>query len=75
MQSPEEDPQTVAHAEAAIQQANDVLLAMDRVLENMLDLQTFNDLLDIVRSLIKDQEQLMIETRKQQKQQVLDFLR
>ncbi|MDP6468243.1 MAG: hypothetical protein QF918_10920 [Pirellulaceae bacterium] len=68
-----EDADTVAHADAALEQANVVLLAMHDVLDNMLDLESFNELLDLVRGIIHDQERMIIETKKQQKKQLLDF--
>jgi hypothetical protein len=67
-----EDADTVAHADAALEQANVVLLAMHDVLDNMLDLESFNELLDLVRGIIHDQERMIIETKKQQKKQLLD---
>ena len=42
-------------AEQSAEQAERVLNELNEVLQNMLDLETFNELLDIVRSLIKEQ--------------------
>jgi len=72
-QSGVEDEDTVLKADAALQQANEVLLAMNDVLENMLDLESFNELLDLVRGIIRDQEKMIIETKKQQKKQLLEL--
>ena len=47
---------------------------MNDVLQNMLELETYNELLDIVRSIIDDQRTLIEETKKQQKKQVLELL-
>lgn len=69
----QEDADTVARADEAINQANEVLLAMNDVLENMLDLESFNELLDLVRGIIRDQEKMILETKKQQKKQLLDL--
>ena len=41
----------------------------------MLDLEDFNELLDIVRSLIDEQEHVTAETKKEQKKAVLDLLK
>lgn len=68
-----EDADTAANADAALQQANEVLLAMNDVLENMLDLESFNELLELVRGIIRDQEKMIIETKKQQKKQLLEL--
>jgi len=70
-----EDPTTVTAAESAIDQASQILSSMDDVLKKMMDLEDFNELLDIVRSLIDDQEKLMNEAKKEQKKAVLDLLK
>jgi hypothetical protein len=49
---------------AAVTQANDILAELDRILQQMLDLETFNELLDIVRQLIGEQERILGETQK-----------
>ena len=51
-------------AAAAVSQANDVLAEMERILQQMLDLETFNELLDIVRQLMDDQQRMIGETQK-----------
>jgi hypothetical protein len=70
----EEDTDTVSRAEAALAKTEQVLLAIDSVLQNMLDIEDFNELLDRVRDLISEQEGLLDETKKAQKQQILDLL-
>jgi len=60
-------------SEAAIQQAERVLAEMNEVLQNMLDLETFNELLDIVRDLLKEQGELIDKTKQQKKKQLLDL--
>ncbi|MDA1049916.1 MAG: hypothetical protein O3C40_05485 [Planctomycetota bacterium] len=69
-----EDSETVSRATAAVEQTDEILLAIDAVLQNMLDIEDFNELLDRVRDLIADQQGLLDETKKAQKQQVLDLL-
>jgi len=49
---------------AAVNQANDVLAEMEKILQEMLDLETFNELLDIVRQLMDDQQRVMGDTQK-----------
>jgi len=49
---------------AAVTQANDVLAEMEKILQQMLDLETFNELLDIVRQLMDDQGRLIGDTQK-----------
>lgn len=70
-----EDPATANAAQAAVDQANRILRDLDAVLQKMLDLESFNELLDIVRGLIDDQERLGTETKKEQKKAVLDLLK
>lgn len=70
-----EDADTVARADAALAETDKILLAMDGVLQNMLDIEDFNELLDRVRDLITEQQDLLDETKKAQKQQILDLLK
>ena len=39
----------------------------------MLDLESYNEILDIVRELIEDQEKLLDETKEERKKRVLDL--
>ena len=57
-----------------LRSADDVILAMEQVLAKMLDLESFNELLEIVRSLIRDQQDLEERTREEQRRQVLELL-
>jgi hypothetical protein len=70
-----EDGPTKAAAQAAIDQASQILQDLQAVLQKMMDLEDFNELLDIVRGLIEDQEQVTNETKKEQKKAVLDLLK
>ncbi|MFV1965446.1 MAG: hypothetical protein ACC628_08495 [Pirellulaceae bacterium] len=69
-----DDPRVVSAADDAVQDVTAILVEMNTILQQMLDLETYNELLDIVRALIGEQERLMNETKKQQKKQVLDLL-
>ena len=62
-------------ANAALQQANDVLAELEKILQHMLDLETFNELLDIVRQLMKDQEKLIDQTGKERQKGLLQDLK
>lgn len=57
----------------AVQTAEEVLLRLTAVLEKMLDLESYNEILDLVRGLIADQESLLEETKKERKRGVLDL--
>ena len=58
----------------AITQLDDILLELDEVLRHVLDLETYNELVDIVRSIIEDQGRLIEDTQQQQQAQALDLL-
>lgn len=70
-----EDPASAAAAQAALDQTNEILRELQAVLQKMMDLEDFNELLDIVRGLIEDQERVSAETKKEQKKAVLDLLK
>ena len=56
-------------------QAETVLLKLDEVLQRMLELETYNELIELVRDLIGDQDDLLEKTKEERKQQVLDLLK
>jgi len=62
-----------AAALQAVQTAEQVLLQLTAVLEKMLDLESFNEILDMVRELIESQDGLIDKTKKEQKTRVLDL--
>ena len=51
-------------------QIDDILVEINHVLEKMLELENFNELIDIVRSLIKDQQRITDQTKKERKKQL-----
>lgn len=57
----------------AIDTAEDVLLQLTAVLDRMLDLESYNEILDMVRELIDDQEKLLKETKSEQKKRLLEL--
>jgi len=63
-----------AAADGAVVQAEEILIEMEGVLSRMLDLETFNEVVDIVRDLIKTQEEVMEDTKKQRKKHALQGL-
>lgn len=64
----------VAAAEAALGQTNDVIDELNQVLEAMLDIESYNELIEIVRSLIEDQQRLQDETRRIRRRAIRDLL-
>ncbi len=59
----------------AVRQLDEILLAMEAVRDKMLDLESYNELVDQMRSLIQDQDTLIEKTKKRRKQSALDLLR
>ena len=64
-----------AAAEGAIDQANLVLSELEAVLAKMQNLETYNELLDIVRDLLKDQQRVMEKTQQERRRQTLEDLK
>jgi hypothetical protein len=61
--------------DATVQHADNILLELDKVLQKMLELETFNELMNIVRSLIEDQAQLIDKTKKARSSEALELLK
>ncbi|MBI84800.1 MAG: hypothetical protein CMJ81_16530 [Planctomycetaceae bacterium] len=61
-------------SDQAVEQINRILAALEDILKHILRIETYNELLDIVRSILEDQEQLNNDTRQQQEEQVIDLL-
>lgn len=62
-------------SDLAIDQANQTLVKLEEVLNRMQDLETYNELLEIVRDLLKDQEELIKRTDQERKRQALEELK
>jgi hypothetical protein len=62
-------------ADGAIDQSNQVLAELEAVLSKMQDLETYNELLDLVRDLLKDQGKLIERTQQERKRQTLEELK
>ncbi len=60
-------------AAEAVQSAEDVLLQLTAVLDKMLDLESYNEILDRVRELIDDQESLLEDTKTERKKRTLEL--
>jgi hypothetical protein len=61
--------------EAAKIQADAVLLAMQRVLDRMIELQDYNEVVEMLRDIIKMQDQLRRQTEERNKQKIRDLLK
>jgi hypothetical protein len=60
--------------QAAAQQADAIVVAMQRVRDRMLELETFNEALDLLRAIIDQQKNVSEETKKQRAEQVRKLL-
>ncbi|MBI3839883.1 MAG: hypothetical protein HY288_18320 [Planctomycetia bacterium] len=58
---------------AALSDADAILVEMRQVLDKMLELETFNEVLDILRGIISTQEKVNAETKQKQRQKVRDL--
>lgn len=52
-----------------------VLVELEKIKENMQDMESFNEIVDMVRGLLDEQDSLLDSTEKKQKQRILDLLR
>ncbi len=59
----------------AVQSADQVLLELTAVLEKMLDLESYNEILDLVRSLMEAQDGLIDDTEKERNQRIRDLFK
>ncbi|MCP4192103.1 MAG: hypothetical protein GY768_15940 [Planctomycetaceae bacterium] len=55
-------------------QANRILLALEDILAKMLELETYNELVDLVRSIIREQEELSKQTKEERKKKARSLL-
>jgi hypothetical protein len=62
-------------ATVTVQTAEEVLLQLEAVLEKMLDLESYNEVLDLVRGLIDNQGDLIEATEEQRKQALQDLFK
>ncbi len=65
----------IAQARQSIDAVDRVLIALEEIKANMLDIESFSEIVDLVRGLLDDQEELLNETEKQQKKRILDVFK
>jgi hypothetical protein len=69
------DPQAAESLKTGtVAQADKILVEMKQVLDRMLELETFNEVVDMLRSVIAAQEKLNDATKAQQKQKLRDLI-
>jgi hypothetical protein len=59
----------------ARQQAETILLAMQKVRDRMIELEDFNEALDLLRGIIEGQQQIREETQKRHKEKIRELLK
>jgi len=68
---PQRGPGLRDHAQ---RQAGDILLAMQQVLERMIELEDFNEAVEMLRTIIKLQDNLHQQTKQRHKQRIRDLI-
>lgn len=59
----------------AHRQADDILLAMQKVLDRMLELESFNEAVELLRNIVEEQKKLKEATRQRHKDKLRDLLK
>ena len=62
-------------SDATLEHANQTIEKLEQVLEKMQDLETYNELIEIVRTLMKEQQDLIDRTQQERKRQALEDLK
>ena len=60
---------------ASVRQLDEILSLLKMVRDKMLDLETYNELIDQIRALIRQQDNLIDKTKKKRKESALDLLK
>lgn len=69
----EQPPRAVAQTAAAVQTADRVVVELTAVLEKMLDLESYNEILNMLRSLMDSQDGLIEDTQREQQDRIRDL--
>jgi hypothetical protein len=59
-----------ALAEKSVAQTNELIAQLDAILQKMLKLESYNEIIDLVRDLIREQQALRDDTKRQQKKEL-----
>ncbi|MFY7970193.1 MAG: polyprenyl synthetase family protein, partial [Pirellulaceae bacterium] len=62
-------------ADGALAATDQILVGLAEVLKNLVDIQDFNELLEMVRGMVDEQKELLDATKKEQKKRVLDLFK
>ncbi len=70
----EDSDEAAARLTETIDQVDSVLVAMQRVLDSMLELESYNEVVQLLQGIIEDQARLQDETKEQQKARLRGLL-
>ncbi|MEQ1826751.1 MAG: hypothetical protein ABL921_12430 [Pirellula sp.] len=59
----------------SIAKTNQIISALTAILDDMVDIQDFNEMVDMVRGMIEDQSKVLEKTKQEQKKQLLDLIK
>ncbi len=60
---------------SSIAKSNQIIASLTAILNDMIDIQDFNEVLDMVRGMIEDQSKVLEKTKQEQKKQILDMIK
>jgi len=70
-----EAPEIARRLEQTIEQNNQIIAALTIILNDMIDIQDFNEVIDMVRGMLEDQNQVLERTKEEQKKRLLELLK
>jgi len=60
---------------SSIGKSNQIIASLTAILNDMIDIQDFNEVLDMVRGMIDEQSKVLEKTKQEQKKQILDMIK
>lgn len=61
--------------DTSIEKSNDIIISLNAILNDMIDIQDFNEVVDLVRGMLDDQTKLNDKTKQEKKKQDLELLK
>ena len=68
-------PENAQQANALVVQTDEILVRLNDVLEKMLDIETYNELVDLLRTLLDEHGRISDETKSQREKAALELLK
>ena len=59
----------------SIEKTNEIIVLLNTILNDMIDIQDFNEMIDMVRGILDDQSKLYDKTKQEKKKQDLELLK